>query len=378
MADQAFAELLDLIRKPQIGGEVLTADIQPVHAALFDAKGDALLVSAAGLLPSTSGALAAVRDFFGERWNTGDVAVTNDMDAGAVNACEIIAVAPVHSSDGLVGWSVVRGRVPDLGGWEPGGYSPQAVDRWAEGARIEPVKLIANGNYRREVTDLLQLNSRTPATTLRNIQRLAKAAVELGRAYSGDHVKLADLISAQRSDEDRRAVAAIASLPQTSSPQRGALTVPWSNERFGDIEVRVAKASGTLRVGLTSPPMAGRPINLGRFAAQDIVTAATAQACGLESLSTDALPARLEVSVQTPSLLAAPLPVTVGLGRQTSGQALFRATAAALGLAGEQIETGWQHYRDTVCGTGFDPRTGKLATVNATSVRERQSEEVVA
>ena len=113
------------------------------------------------------------------------------MDAGAVNACEIIAVAPVHSSDGLVGWSVVRGRVPDFGGWEPGGYSPQAVDRWAEGARIEPVKLIANGNYRREVTDLLRLNSRTPATTLRNIQQLAKAAVELGRAYTGDYVKLA-------------------------------------------------------------------------------------------------------------------------------------------------------------------------------------------
>ena len=378
MADQAFAELLDLIRKPQIDGEVLTADIQPVHAGLFDAKGDALLVSAVGLLPSTSGALGAVRDFFGERWNTGDVAVTNDMDAGAVNACEIIAVAPVHSSDGLVGWSVVRGRVPDLGGWEPGGYSPQAVDRWAEGARIEPVKLIANGNYRREVTDLLRLNSRTPATTLRNIQQLAKAAVELGRAYTGDYVKLADLISAQRSDEDRRAVAAIASLPQTSSPQRGALTVPWSNERFGDIEVHVAKATGTLRVALTSPPIAHRPINLGRFAAQDIVTAATAQACGLASLSTDALPGRVEVTVQTPSLLAAPLPVTVGLGRQTAGQALFRATAAALGLAGEQIETGWQHYRDTVCGTGFDPQTGKLATVNATSVRERQSEEVVA
>ena len=48
MADQAFAELLDLIRKPQIEGEVLTADIQPVHAGLFDAKGDALLVSAVG------------------------------------------------------------------------------------------------------------------------------------------------------------------------------------------------------------------------------------------------------------------------------------------------------------------------------------------
>ena len=122
MADQAFAELLDLIRKPQIGGEVLTADIQPVHAGLFDAKGDALLVSAVGLLPSTSGALDAVRDFFGERWNTGDVAVTNDMDAGAVNACEIIAVAPMHSSDGC---------------WLECGARPCPRPRWLGARRLQ-------------------------------------------------------------------------------------------------------------------------------------------------------------------------------------------------------------------------------------------------
>jgi hypothetical protein len=378
MADQAFAALLDLICKPRTDGEPLTADIRPVHAGLFDAKGDALLVSAVGLLPSTSGALAAVRNFFGERWDAGDVALTNDMDAGAINACEFIAVAPVHSGSGVVGWSVVRGRVPDLGGWEPGGYSPQAVDRWAEGARIEPVKLIASGAYRREITDLLQLNSRTPATTLRHIQQLAEAAIELGLAYSRDRVSLKDLISRQRKDEDLRAVAAIGSLPQTFSPQRGAVVVPWSNEKFGDIEVHVAKAAGTLRVALTSPPIASRPINLGRFAAQDIVTVAIAHACGLDSLFTDALSARVDVTVPTPSLLAAPLPATVGLGRQTSGQVLFRATAATLGLSGEQMETGWQRYRDAACGTGFDPSTGRLAAANATNVRERQSEEVIA
>ena len=237
MADQAFAELLDLIRKPQIDGEVLTADIQPVHAGLFDAKGDALLVSAVGLLPSTSGALAAVRDFFGERWNTGDVAVTNDMDAGRQRLRNHRRRSGAgHRATGF--WlSVVRGRVPDLGGWEPGGYSPQAVDRWAEGARIRPVKPSQTATIGGKLPiSFGSTAARRPTSVPGTIQQLAKAAVELGRAYTGHYVELADLISAQRSDEDRRAVAAIASLPQTSSPPSEVRSPCLGRtERFGGI-----------------------------------------------------------------------------------------------------------------------------------------------
>ena len=142
--------------------------------------------------------------------------------------------------------------------------------------------------------------------------------------------------------------------------------------------MRVEKSAGKLHVTLSGPPIAARPINLGRFAAQDIITAAVACACGLDGLITDELPVRIEVSLQQPSLIAAPLPATVGLGRQTSGQALFRAVIAALGLPNENAETHWQHYREAACGTGFDALTGKLAIPNAARIRERQSQEIAA
>lgn len=378
MVDPGFAALGDLVRRPGIGAEGAAAEIHPVHGGLFDANGNSLLISSVGLLSSTTGALAAVRNFFSGRWQPGDVALTNDMDAGAINACEIVTVAPIHSGITLLGWSVVRGRIPDFGGWEPGGYSPQAVDRWAEGARLEPVKVIAAGRYRREVTDLLQLNSRTPQTTLLHVRLLADAAVALGHAYALDHVTFDDTIAALRAAERRRASAAIGELPAALPTQRSDVAVPWSNEQFGAIEVQIANLGDALRVTLAGPPIANRPINLGRFAAKDIVLAAVASACRLDDLLTDSLHELVKVTVEESSLLAAPLPATVGLGRQTSGKILFRATAAALGLYDEQAEGGWRNYRDKACGGGFDAQTGKLATAMAAQIRVRQAQEVAA
>jgi N-methylhydantoinase B/oxoprolinase/acetone carboxylase alpha subunit len=380
MSDHEFAALSDLIRTPafELPDDAVAADIRPVHAGLFGRQGHPLLVSSVGMLPSMRGALEAVRGFFGERWAPGDVALTNDMDAGAVNACEIIIITPVHSGTALMGWSVVRGRVPDFGGWEPGGYSPQAVDRWAEGARLEPVKVMARGAYRREVTDLLRLNSRTPATTLAHVQLLAHSAVKLGHAYSRDHDKLRDQIIALQKAEGSQVAAAFERLPAIFPSQRAEIVVPWSNERVGSIEVRVEKSAGKLQVTVSGPPIAARPINLGQFAAQDIVTAAIAYGCGLDGLVTDELPMRIEVSLRQPGLIAAPLPATVGLGRQTSGQALYRAIIAALGLSNERAEAYWQHYREAACGTGSDPLTGKLAIPNAERIRVRQQQEIAA
>jgi N-methylhydantoinase B/oxoprolinase/acetone carboxylase alpha subunit len=380
MDHDEFARLADLIRRPalELPDEAVAAGIRPVNAGLFGAQGEPLLVSSVGLLPSMRGALQAVRSFFGERWAPGDVALTNDMDAGAVNACEIMVVAPVYSVARLSGWCVVRGRIPDFGGWEPGGYSPQAVDRWAEGARLEPVKAMAGGSYRREVIDLLRLNSRTPATTVVHVRVLVEASLKLGRAYGEDAVAFGRRIEALAENEVRRIAAAFEALPAVCPSREVEIAAPWSNERFGRIGVEVTKSAGGLRAKLSGPPVAARPINLGRHAAADIVTAAVASACGFDDLISCALPAHIDVALTEPSLLAAPLPATVGLGRQVTGQALFRATAAVLGMPAKWSEAQWRRYREATCGSGFDPQTGKLASSQAAEIRERQTEEVAA
>lgn len=368
----------DLVRRPARKASASEPDIVPVHAGLFDAEANPLLASFVGTLPSMRGALAAIRAFFKDNWQPGDVALTNDMDAGAVNACEIIAAAPIFSGKVLIGWSVVRGRVPDFGGWEPGGYSPQAVDRWAEGARLEPVKVMLRGSWRREVNDLVRLNSRTPATTLRHVSLLVEATNELGQAYAQRTNSLHAQVSTLRRAEREQVRTAFAQLPEACPPQRIEIVARWLNRQFGSIDVVVARSEAGLHVALSGPPIAGCPINLGRDAAQDIVTALIAGACRLDDVVTDALSTQIQVSLQGPSLLCATLPATVGIGRQVSGQVLARAIAMSLGLSAARAEAVWQHYRDTACGVGFDPDTGKLATSNAARIRERQLKEIAA
>jgi N-methylhydantoinase B/oxoprolinase/acetone carboxylase alpha subunit len=378
MRENDFAILSDLVRKTSRDLFAAAPDIIPVHAGLFDAKGKPLLVSLGAVLPSMVGALASVRAFFGNKWQPGDVALTNDMDAGAVNACEIIVVGPIFSDAELVGWSVVRGRIPDFGGWEPGGYSPQAVDRWAEGARLEPAKVMVQGTYRREVTDLLRLNSRTPTTTLANIHLLAEAAMKLGQLYKQTADFFLPKISVLRSNELMRVQSAIAKLPNVCPRQQGGIVARWLNQQFGSIEAEIVRSATGLSVTASGPPVAKCPINLGQYAAQDIITAAISAACELDDILTDALSTQIHVSLNVPSLLCATIPATVGLGRHISGHVLFQTVGMSLGLSATEVEAAWEHYRDITCGTGFDANVGKLSTGVATKLRERQSKEAVA
>jgi hypothetical protein len=380
MADVGYADLAEFIRAPghTLSREAASASINPVNAGLFAADGKPLVVSCVGLLPSMSAALASVRSFFGKRWLQDDVALTNDMDAGAVNACEMISVAPAYSGGALVGWTVIRGRVPDFGGWDPGGFSPQAVDRWAEGARLEPVKVMTGGADRREVIDLLRLNSRTPDTTLAHVRSLAKAALALGKMYVANSERLVVTIGATRAAEKNKVLSTFANLPQVFPPMLAEFSVPWTNQRFGSAEIQVERSGDGLLIGVQAPTVATLPINLGRFAAQDIVTASVAYACGLDSFVTDTLSSRIEINMQEPSLLAAPLPAPVGLGRQTAGQVLFRAISSALDVSGERAESNWHKYRDSTCGTDFDQQSGRLASSAVAKVRAHQSQEVSA
>ncbi len=380
MSDRSDANLAEFIRVPghTLSRDPATEGISPVNAGLFAADGKPLLVSCIGLLPSMSAALDSVRRFFGEQWRQDDVALTNDMDVGAVNACEMISVAPAYFGAALVGWTVVRGRVPDFGGWDPGGFSPQAVDRWAEGARLEPVKVMIGGADRREVIDLLRLNSRTPDTTLAHVRSLAKAALALGKIYAADAKGLIASIGVARTAEQHKVLSAFAKLPEAPPPTLAEFGVPWTNQRFGSAEIQIERSNNGLLISIQAPTVAMAPINLGRFAARDIVTASVAYACELDTLVTDTLSSRIEINIKEPSLLAAPLPAPVGIGRQTVGQVLFRAISSILGAFGERAESNWQKYRDETCGIDFDQQTGRLVTSAATKVRAHQLQEVSA
>jgi N-methylhydantoinase B/oxoprolinase/acetone carboxylase alpha subunit len=259
--------------------------------------------------PSMARSVAAAREFFGTRWRAGDVSVSNDPDRGATHVCQLTAVAPL----GKDRWGVMRANLPDVGGWCPGGYSPQAVDRWAEGARFEPAKLFLAGKARREVADLLSLNSRTPNAT----RRLALALGEAVLSLEPQDMYGSDLA---------RARAAIAGKQGTGS---AAITTPAGIASPGEVAVRIASKGSKLAIEVTAPAVSPAPINLGEAASRDIVMSAVAAALGLDSLQSGALVELVEVKLG--GLLAARVPACVGIGRETSGAALYAACMRAFG-----------------------------------------------
>jgi N-methylhydantoinase B/oxoprolinase/acetone carboxylase alpha subunit len=290
-------------------------------AAVVGIDGRVLSITEADASASVAASVGAVREFFGERWQTGDVAVLNDPDRGATHVCQLTAVAPINRQGKIAAWGVLRSNIPDLGGWHAGGYSPQAVDRWAEAARFEPAKLLLAGRVRREVADLLSLNSRTPKATRRLALALAEATLGLG--------KLLDLDQSEAAFQGDRSKARRALEQLGTREGKGAATIrtPAGIASPGEISVRLSCAAGKLAVHVAAPAISAHPVNLGAAAANDIVLSAVMQGLGVE-LKTGALLEFVETRFQD-GLLAARVPACVGLGRETSGVALHTACATA-------------------------------------------------
>lgn len=280
-------------------------------AAIVSNDDRVLWASDPGSAPSLSRSVAAAREFFGTRWKAGDVSVSNDPDRGATHVCQLTAVAPLKNNT----WGVMRANLPDVGGWCPGGYSPQAIDRWAEGARFEPAKLFLAGKARREVADLLSLNSRTPKATRRLALALAQAVLELepNDGYGADLAK---------------ARAAIDALDGKQGSASAAITTPSGIASPGVVTVKFACNGGKLSLQITAPSVSPAPINLGEAASRDIAVSAVAAALGLDTLQSGALVELVDLKLG--GLLAARVPACVGIGRETSGTALYAACIKAL------------------------------------------------
>ena len=318
-------------------------------AAVVSGDGRVRSITDAGAAASLARCVASAREFFGERWQPGDVSISNDPDRGATHVCQLTAVAPLYRQGKLAAWGAMRSNVFDLGGWCPGGYSPQAIDRWAEAARFEPAKLLLAGKVRREVVDLLSLNSRTPKATRRIAVSLAESVLALdaggGNSYEAD---LARARAALQSVKPGKATAPIATPTGMASP--------------GDIEVRI---SGKLTVDLAAPKVSPHPVNLAEATTRDVVLSAVMAALGLEALQSGAL---LElVDVKASGLLAARVPACVGIGRETAGAALHAACVQALG----QQKPAW---RPRDAAGELDWSTGQLSaqSVAALFAAERQ------
>jgi N-methylhydantoinase B len=142
----------------------LMAQLQDVSVGLWRADGATVAMPEG--LPSqflgTKFAIADILERFGDDLHPGDVILTNDPYHGghSPHLPDWGFIRPIFWEDELLFFTLVRGHVMDTGGSFPGGYFPNAFDIHAEGLCIPPIKVVAGGEERTDVMELIFNNVR--------------------------------------------------------------------------------------------------------------------------------------------------------------------------------------------------------------------------
>jgi N-methylhydantoinase B len=104
----------------------------------------------------------------------GDSYLMNDPFRGGIHTNDLAVFSPVRAGGQLYLTGAIV-HVADLGGMSAGGLPAEAREVFHEGILIPPVRLRQAGTMRREIADLLALNSRTPEKVLGDTRALVAA-----------------------------------------------------------------------------------------------------------------------------------------------------------------------------------------------------------
>ena len=148
--------------------------------AFTNARGEVVVAENPFHTPSLALTAQAILDYYEFNLRAGDLVVTNDPYRGGTQTQDLTVFAPVYATEELVGCLLVRVHMPDFGGQIVGGYNPPALEVWAEGVRIIPIKLARFGRLDRDVHQTVLLNSRVPDQT-RSLLDAMLATLELGQ-----------------------------------------------------------------------------------------------------------------------------------------------------------------------------------------------------
>ncbi len=96
--------------------------------------------------------------------NEGDTFIFNDPYAGGTHLNDFRLVRPLMRGGRVFAWLASVGHWLDIGGNVAGGYNPAATEIYQEGVLIPPVRLFVGGVLQQDIVDILQANTRVPAS----------------------------------------------------------------------------------------------------------------------------------------------------------------------------------------------------------------------
>jgi N-methylhydantoinase B len=121
-------------------------------------------------------------------WGPGDVFVGNDPEAGGGHLPDYNVYAPVFDARGeIVVIQALQAHQGDTGGKDPGGFSVDAREIYAEGMIIPYLQLAKRGERRLDVLEMLVRNNRMPSFAGDLAAMIS--AVELGARLLGELVE---------------------------------------------------------------------------------------------------------------------------------------------------------------------------------------------
>ncbi|HKA41897.1 MAG TPA: hydantoinase B/oxoprolinase family protein [Burkholderiales bacterium] len=264
--DAATDEMLVTLVKTAFSPNV--KERRDCSAACFDVNGDLISLSASAPmhLSSLMGMVQnIVKRFPLESIRQGDMYLTNDpYVGGGSHLPDLTLTSPVFFEGRLVMFVATTAHHSDIGGKASGSESADCISIFQEGLRLPPVRLMAEGELRQDILDILLLNSRTPfhregdmkaqiASNLIGVRRLE----ELLRRFGVETVLAG--IEALFDYSEARTRAAIAKLKDGSYENEDFLDHDGVEPRMVPLKVKVTIAGDSIHFDFTgsAPQIAG-------------------------------------------------------------------------------------------------------------------------
>ncbi len=139
-------------------------EVKDFSSVLLRPSGE--LVAQAEGIPGFLGAMPQVLPPILERYplegiRPGDVFISNDpYSANGTHKNDVNVVKPLFWEGRVVFFAVNKAHWTDIGGKEPGSWSPDATNTYQEGISIPPVRLLAEGRRNEELLEVVLANTR--------------------------------------------------------------------------------------------------------------------------------------------------------------------------------------------------------------------------